>query len=70
MSRLRKQGNSIILTIPVSEAENLNLNTEYSVKIDQSGTILLIPKLKNPFVDTDIGQSYEKEIWVEVGSKG
>lgn len=35
MSRLRRQGNSSILTIPVSEAENLNSDTEYSVKIDQ-----------------------------------
>jgi len=35
MTRLRKQENSIILTIPVSEAENLNSNTEYSVKIGQ-----------------------------------
>lgn len=48
-TKLRKQGDSIVVIIPATEAENVNLDIEYFVRIDENGNISLIPRLDNPF---------------------
>lgn len=40
-TRLRKQGSSIVVTIPASEAKNLDLDKEYLVKADEQGQVII-----------------------------
>ena len=63
ITKLRKQGNSVVVTIPAAEAKNLDLNTEYIVHVDEHRNITLTPKIENPFKNAKAGEFYEKEVW-------
>lgn len=70
MVKLRQQGSSVVVTIPAAVAKNLNLDSEYSVKLDDNGTITLIPKLINPFLHGQPGEFYEKDLWEDMKPGG
>ncbi|GAA0365760.1 hypothetical protein GCM10008932_17440 [Alkalibacterium iburiense] len=63
ITKLRKHGKSVVVTIPANEAKNLNLDVEYNVSTDEHGNISLIPKLENPFKHAKPGEYYEKDVW-------
>lgn len=65
-TKLRKQGSSIVVTIPAAEAKNLDMDREYIVKTDKHGTITLIPQLENPFKNAEKGEFYEEDEWAEM----
>jgi len=69
-TRLRKQGKAVVVTIPDSIAENLDMTTEYTVKMDDHGAITLIPILNNPYKDAEDGEYYEKDVWDEMRPAG
>ncbi|HAJ69804.1 MAG: AbrB family transcriptional regulator [Tetragenococcus koreensis] len=62
-AKLRKQGRSVVVTIPASEAKGIDINSEYIVKKDEHWIIMLIPKLENPFKNAKPGEYYEEDIW-------
>ncbi|SFC10018.1 hypothetical protein SAMN04488102_10340 [Alkalibacterium subtropicum] len=62
-AKLCKQGDSIVLIIPATEADNVSLDKEYFVRIDGNGNISLITKLDNPFKTAKPGEFYEKDVW-------
>lgn len=61
LSKTRKQGNAIVITIPeelqVSEGE------EFYFKRGDNGTILLIPKMRDYFVDAKEGEFKQPLEW-------
>lgn len=69
-AKLRKQGSSVVVTIPASEAKNLDMNVEYIVRTDNNGNISLIPKLDNPFKKAESGEYYEKDVWADIKPAG
>lgn len=69
-TKLRKQGSSIVVTIPASEAKKLDMNTEYFVKTNEHGNITLIPKLENPFINAQPGEFYEPDVWADMKPVG
>lgn len=69
-TKLRKQGNSIVVTIPAKESENLEIEQEYYVHTDENGAITLIPVITDPYKDTEFGEFYDEEIWKETKSVG
>lgn len=69
-TKLRKQGSSVVVTIPASEAKNLDMNVEYIVRTDKNGNISLIPKLDNPFKKAEPGEYYEKDVWTDMKPAG
>ncbi|GEK90985.1 type II toxin-antitoxin system PemI/MazE family antitoxin [Alkalibacterium kapii] len=69
-AKLRKQGRSVVVTIPSSEAKTLDLTPEYFVKFNEHGTIMLIPKLDNPFKHAKPGEYYEEDIWTDIQPTG
>lgn len=64
--RLCKQGESIIVSIPASEAKNLDMDKEYRVKVDDQGVISIVPLLNNPFKSALEGEFYEPDTWSEM----
>lgn len=68
--RLHKQGESIIVTIPASEAKNLDMDKGYSVKVDEKGVITIVPILNNPFTGASEGEFYEPDIWSDMKPAG
>lgn len=69
-TRLRKQGSSIVVTIPAAEAKNLDMTIDYIVSTDEHGNISLVPKLRNPFKDAKFGEYYEKDVWTDIEPAG
>jgi len=69
-AKLRKQGRSVVLTIPSSEAKGIDINSEYIVKKDEHGIIMLIPKLKKSFKNAKPGEYYEEDIWANMKPTG
>jgi antitoxin component of MazEF toxin-antitoxin module len=69
-AKLRKQGSSVVVTIPASEAKGIDINSEYIVKKDEHGIIMLIPKLDNPFKNAKPGEYYEEDIWADMKPTG
>lgn len=69
-TKLRRQGSSIVVTIPASEVKDLDLNTEYIVKTDEHGNISLIPKLDNPFKNAKPGEYNEEDVWEDMKPAG
>lgn len=61
ISKTRRQGNSVIITIPVglgvAEGEEFYLQRRYN------GTILLIPKIRDYFVDAEEGEFKQPLEW-------
>lgn len=69
-TKLRKQGSSIVVTIPAAEAKNLDMDREYIVKTDKHGNITLIPQLENPFKNAREDEFYEEDEWAEMKPVG
>lgn len=63
-------GNKVVMPIPHSIAKDLDLDREYSTRMDDYGTITLIPILKNPFKDVKTGEYYEEDMWEDMEPTG
>lgn len=69
-TKLRKQGSSIVVTIPASETKNLEVEKEYYVKTDEHGNINLIPVLDDPYENAKHLEFYEENLWQEMKPVG
>lgn len=57
------QGSSVVITLPPHNGEKQESNKEYLVVYSADGTILLVPKLSDPFHDGNEGEFYEHDEW-------
>ena len=69
-TKTRKQGNSIVITLPASNDNMPQSNQEYLVKYSDDGSINLVPKIKDPFATGKIGEFYDKDEWSNINPEG
>ncbi|WP_427814979.1 type II toxin-antitoxin system PemI/MazE family antitoxin (plasmid) [Enterococcus sp. 22-H-5-01] len=70
MTKSRLQGSSVVVTLPSSNGIKPKENQEYIVVYSDDGTIMLVPKIDDPFTNEKDAEYYEKEPWEELVSKG
>ncbi|MDT2012581.1 type II toxin-antitoxin system PemI/MazE family antitoxin [Carnobacterium divergens] len=70
LTKSRKQGSSIVITLPPSNGEKPESDKEYLVIYAADGTIILVPKLNDPFAQGTEGEFYETDEWVDVSPEG
>ncbi|MDR2834522.1 MAG: AbrB family transcriptional regulator [Streptococcaceae bacterium] len=63
-----KRGNSISLSVP-KELE-LNLSMTFLVKKYPDGSMLLVPKIENPFLGGEYGDLYTPDVWEDMPAVG
>lgn len=61
--KTRKQGNSLVITLPAASDHLLKSNQEFYVCYGEDGSVVLTPKIENPFEVAETGSMYETEIW-------
>lgn len=61
ISKTRRQGNSVIITIPASLG--VTEGEEFYVKRSDNGAILLIPKIRDYFADANEGEFSQPLEW-------
>ncbi|WP_157456721.1 type II toxin-antitoxin system PemI/MazE family antitoxin [Carnobacterium maltaromaticum] len=59
LTKPRMQASLIVITFPPHNGEKTESNNEYLVVYFPDGTILLVPKLSDPFEVDDEGEFYE-----------
>ena len=70
LTKSRMQGSSLVITLPPHNGEKPESNKEYLVVYSSDGTILLVPKLSNPFEGGDEGEFYELDEWEDISPEG
>lgn len=69
-TRTRKNGNSIVVTLPTTKEVKQEADKEYIVVYGKNDVITLIPKIEDPFSDVESGAYYEKDIWEDMTPVG
>lgn len=62
-TKTRKQGNSMVVTLPSASDRHIEVNQEYIVNYESNGTITLVPKIEDPFTLEEEGAYYEADVW-------
>lgn len=66
----RLQGSSVVVTLPPKDGKNPEPNKEYIAEYFEDGTILLTPKMDDPFAAATLGEFREEEAWRNLSPKG
>lgn len=61
IAKSRLQGNSVVITLPSHKGNKPEANQEYVVVYSEDGTIILVPKIDDPFSDGKEGEFYEAD---------
>jgi hypothetical protein len=69
-TKTRIQGRSVVVTLPAQSGITIEANKEYIVSYEQDGSILLVPKIENPFAVAEENAYYEEDIWEKMPSVG
>lgn len=70
-TKTRKEGDSIVVTLPRKDNKILESQKEYYIQYVEDGSIVLTPKIKDPFADqVEEGAYYEKELWSDMKTEG
>lgn len=69
-TKTQNQGKSVVITLPDAENIELVAGKKYLVTYHENGTIMLTPKIDNPFKDIDEGSFYEADLWEEMTARG
>lgn len=69
-TRTRKQGRSVVVTLPADETMNISVDKTYLVTYNQDGSVLLIPKIDNPFLQAKEGEFYTTDVWEDITPVG
>ncbi|MGY3814084.1 type II toxin-antitoxin system PemI/MazE family antitoxin [Globicatella sulfidifaciens] len=69
-AKTRIQGNSIVVTLPVAENIDLQSQKEYFVTYLEDGSIILTPKVEDPFFVAEDGAYYEAEVLAGIPTSG
>lgn len=70
LTKSRIQGSSVVVTLPPENGVKPESNKEYIVVYSQDGSILLIPKLEDPFNVKEEGAFYETDEWKDFLPEG
>ena len=70
LTKSRMQGSSVVITLPPYNGEKPESNKEYLVVYSPDGTILLVPKLSDPFEGSDEGEFYELDEREDISPEG
>ncbi|MGG5329914.1 type II toxin-antitoxin system PemI/MazE family antitoxin [Enterococcus sp. AZ163] len=70
IAKSRLQGNAVVVTLPPKDGKKPEPNKEYLVEYSKDGTILLIPKIADPFAAATIGEFYEEDKWSDMQPEG
>ncbi|BDR57353.1 type II toxin-antitoxin system PemI/MazE family antitoxin [Xylocopilactobacillus apis] len=63
-------GNSVMVELPKVNGQQPPVDQEYKVIYFEDGSIVLQPKLKDPFKDLHDGEYYEADEWEEINPLG
>lgn len=66
LTKSRMQGSSEVITLPPDKGKKPESNKEYLVVYSLDGTILLVPKLSDPFEGRNEGYFYEIDEWSDI----
>ncbi|UUX33569.1 type II toxin-antitoxin system PemI/MazE family antitoxin [Fundicoccus culcitae] len=69
-TKTRMQGNSVVVTLPSATEFKISPNEEYIVTYGDGGSIMLVPKIDNPFLVAEKGAFYETDEWEEMEPLG
>jgi len=69
-TKTRTQGNSIVVTLPVADNIELQSQKEYFVTYLDDGSIILTPKVEDPFLVAEDGAYYEAEVLEGIPTSG
>jgi len=69
-TRTRKQENSVVVPLPSDKENKPEINKEYIVIYSEDGTIILIPKIEDPFTAANKGEFYEEDVWNDIEPQG
>lgn len=61
ITKSRLQGSSIVVTLPTDKGIKPEPNQEYIVIYSSDGSIILIPKITDPFIGGQDGEFYDSE---------
>jgi hypothetical protein len=59
----RLQGSSVVITLPSNNGNKPSANQEYIVVYSEDGTIILVPKIEDPFSSGEEAEFYEEDEW-------
>jgi hypothetical protein len=66
ITKSRLQGNSVVVTLPADHGKKPAENQEYVVVYSEDGTIILVPKIEDPFSGGKVAEYYEKDEWKDL----
>ncbi|BAK93780.1 putative uncharacterized protein [Tetragenococcus halophilus subsp. halophilus] len=69
-TKTRAQGRSIVVTLPAEDGATVFPGKEYLVSYGNDGTIVLIPKIEDPFANVTEGAFYESDVWEDMPAVG
>ncbi|MDD7401928.1 MAG: AbrB family transcriptional regulator [Eubacteriales bacterium] len=69
-TRTRKQGSSIVVTLPGAEEVKLKSGKDYMVTYTQNGSIIMVPEITDPFRVAEPDAFYEADYWQDVPAAG
>ncbi|MGX7405018.1 hypothetical protein SAMN04487985_10115 [Aerococcus urinaehominis] len=69
-TKTRKQGNSVVVTLPVDDEHVIQTQKEYIVTYTESGSIILTPIIADPFQVEEEGIYYEADVWADINQAG
>ncbi len=69
-TKTRKQGRSIVVTLPSDKGTKIDPDKEYLVSSDPDGTVILVPKIDDPFANVEEGAFYEPDVWEDMKPAG
>lgn len=70
ITKSRLQGSSIVVTLPSNNGNKPSANQEYIVVYSDDGTILLVPKIEDPFSGGEEAEYYETDEWADLSPEG
>lgn len=70
IAKSRLQGSSVVITLPSSNGKKPTANQEYIVVYSEDGTIILVPKIDDPFSSGEEAEFYEEDEWNDMKPEG
>lgn len=70
IAKSRLQGNSVVITLPSHKGNKPEANQEYIVVYSEDGTIILVPKIDDPFLFGEEAEFYEEDESYDIVPEG
>lgn len=70
ITKSRLQGSSVVITLPSNNGKKTSENQEYIVVYSEDGTIILVPRIDDPFSGENVAEYYEEDEWKDITPEG